>query len=56
MGRQTTNGLLTKGYFMTIPDLQYGDFFGNIPCVRWGMGNKKMILFPVPTFSTLFIA
>jgi len=31
---------------MTIPGLQYGDFFGNIPYVRWGMGNKKLILFP----------
>jgi pimeloyl-ACP methyl ester carboxylesterase len=31
---------------MSISGLQYGDFFGNIPYVRWGTGNKKMIVFP----------
>jgi len=31
---------------MSISGLQYGDFFGNIPYVRWGTGDKKMIVFP----------
>lgn len=31
---------------MSISGLQYGDFFGNISYVRWGTGNKKMIVFP----------
>jgi len=31
---------------MDISGLQYGDFFGNISYVRWGTGNKKMIIFP----------
>ena len=31
---------------MDISGLQYGDFFGGISYVRWGTGNKKMIIFP----------
>jgi len=31
---------------MDISGLQYGDFFGGISYVRWGRGNKKMIIFP----------
>ena len=31
---------------MSILGLQYGEFFGNISYVRWGIGKKNMIIFP----------
>jgi len=31
---------------MNVSGLQYGEFFGNLAYVRWGTGDKKMILFP----------
>lgn len=30
---------------MSVSSPQYGNFFGNIPYVRWGTGKKKMIVF-----------
>jgi len=38
---------------MDISGLEYGDFFGNISFVRWGTGNKKMIIFPGGPGNTL---